>query len=67
MFKYDQTAHDVVEVDEAAYNAREVPVGGGTPLASGNDRVVVRGGKSFFVCSQPGHCANGTKIAITAA
>ncbi|RLN08845.1 hypothetical protein C2845_PM11G18780 [Panicum miliaceum] len=65
VFKYDQTAHDVVEVDEAAYNACEMPIGGGTPRNSGNDRVVVRAGKSFFVCSQPGRCANGMKIAIT--
>ena len=54
MFKYDQTAHDVVEVDEAAYNACTVPVGHGAARNSGNDRVVVRAGKSFFVCSQPG-------------
>ncbi|CAN6272150.1 unnamed protein product [Urochloa humidicola] len=66
VFNYDPTAHDVVEVDEDAYNTCMMPLGGGTPYTSGNDRVVVPAGKSFFVCSMPGHCANGMKIAITA-
>ncbi|OEL27706.1 hypothetical protein BAE44_0011274 [Dichanthelium oligosanthes] len=66
VFKYDPAAHDVVEVDEAAYNTCKMPIGGGASHTSGHDRVVLRAGKSFFVCSLPGHCKNGMKIAITA-
>nr|CAB3446310.1 unnamed protein product [Digitaria exilis] len=66
LFRYDPAIHDVVEVDEAAYNTCTVPISGGTRHTSGRDHIKVREGKSFFICSTPGHCAKGMKIAITA-
>ncbi|KAF8642636.1 hypothetical protein HU200_067317 [Digitaria exilis] len=66
VFSYDPEMHDVVEVDEAAYNTCTMPSNGGTRHTSGRDRIEVREGKSFFICSTPGHCTKGMKIAITA-
>ncbi|KAF8642633.1 hypothetical protein HU200_067314 [Digitaria exilis] len=50
----------------SAYNMCTVPISGGTRHTSGRDHIKVRKGKSFFICSTPGHCAKGMKIAITA-
>jgi uncharacterized cupredoxin-like copper-binding protein len=34
---------------------------------SGNDRVTLARGTNYFICSIPGHCQSGMKIAVTAA
>ncbi|KAL6889012.1 hypothetical protein ACP4OV_010038 [Aristida adscensionis] len=65
-FSYDQKIHNVVAVDEDAYNKCQVPVGGGTPYNSGDDHITLNPGKSFFMCSIPGHCQQGMKIAVEA-
>uniref|UniRef100_A0ACD5ZJK8 Uncharacterized protein n=1 Tax=Avena sativa TaxID=4498 RepID=A0ACD5ZJK8_AVESA len=64
VFKYDPNAHNVVEVDEADYNSCTAAADAKT-YTSGNDKITLSGGKTFYICSFPGHCENGMKIAVT--
>ncbi|KAM0837086.1 hypothetical protein ACQ4PT_061897 [Festuca glaucescens] len=66
LFKYAPGAHNVVAVDAAGYNSCSAP-GGAVRYSSGNDRVTLSRGTSFFICGVPGHCAAGMKMAVTAA
>ncbi|WVZ98342.1 hypothetical protein U9M48_043800 [Paspalum notatum var. saurae] len=66
VFKYDSTAHNVVAVNAAGYKGCSAPRGAKT-YKSGNDRVTLARGTNYFICSIPGHCQSGMKIAVTAA
>ncbi|XP_057979785.1 basic blue protein-like [Malania oleifera] len=66
LFKYNPTIHNLVVVSKAGYNTCSVPKGART-YRSGNDRIVLRKGQNFFLCSLPGHCQSGMKIAVNAA
>ncbi|XP_062213037.1 chemocyanin-like [Phragmites australis] len=66
VFKYDSTAHDVVAVNAAGYKGCTRPRGAKV-YKSGNDRVTLARGTNYFICSIPGHCQSGMKIAVTAA
>jgi hypothetical protein len=61
VFKYDSSAHNVVPVNAAGYNGCTAP-SGAKVYKSGNDR-----GTNYFICSIPGHCQSGMKIAVNAA
>ncbi|KAE8781092.1 Chemocyanin [Hordeum vulgare] len=66
VFKYNPSMHNVVQVGEADYNSCTVS-GPSRAYTSGNDHIqLARGGKAFFLCSVPGHCQKGMKIAVTA-
>ncbi|KAF7069519.1 hypothetical protein CFC21_075142 [Triticum aestivum] len=67
VFKYDATAHDVVAVSAAGYKACAKPAKGAKVYKSGADRVTLARGTNYFICSIPGHCQSGMKIAVTAA
>ncbi|KAM0886529.1 hypothetical protein ACQ4PT_029632 [Festuca glaucescens] len=67
VFKYDATAHDVVAVSAAGYKACTKPARGAKVYKSGADRVTLARGTNYFICSVPGHCQSGMKIAVTAA
>ncbi|VAH96799.1 chemocyanin-like [Triticum dicoccoides] len=67
VFKYDATAHDVVAVSAAGYKACAKPANGAKVYKSGADRVTLARGTNYFICSIPGHCQSGMKIAVTAA
>jgi hypothetical protein len=67
VFKYDSTAHDVVAVSAAGYRACAKPASGARVYKSGADRVTLARGTNYFICSVPGHCQSGMKIAVTAA
>ncbi|VAH95168.1 unnamed protein product [Triticum turgidum subsp. durum] len=58
LFKYGRGAHNVVAVNAA---------GGGRTYNSGSDRVTLARGTNYFICSVPGHCQAGMKMAVTAA
>ncbi|KAF8402080.1 hypothetical protein HHK36_013032 [Tetracentron sinense] len=65
VFGYDPSVHNVVAVDSNGYNnctASSVS----TTYTSGNDRIKLVKGHSYFICSVPGHCDSGVKIAIDA-
>ncbi|KAL6638553.1 hypothetical protein ACP70R_023664 [Stipagrostis hirtigluma subsp. patula] len=66
VFKYDSTAHNVVAVNAAGYKGCTAPRGAKV-YKSGNDRVTLARGTNYFICSIPGHCQSGMKIAVTAA
>ncbi|XP_051177040.1 chemocyanin [Lolium perenne] len=67
VFKYDATAHDVVAVSAAGYKACAKPARGAKVYKSGADRVTLARGTNYFICSVPGHCQSGMKIAVNAA
>ena len=68
-FNYESTMHNVVVVDEAGYRSCKAGAGANT-FRSGNAKLVTAvtlpSGKSFFICTFPGHCERGMKIAVTA-
>ncbi|XP_044962860.1 basic blue protein-like [Hordeum vulgare subsp. vulgare] len=66
VFKYNPSMHNVVQVGEGDYNSCKVS-GPSRTHTSGNDHIkLAPGGKAFFICSFPGHCQQGMKIAVTA-
>ncbi|CAN6248098.1 unnamed protein product [Urochloa humidicola] len=66
LFNYKHGVHNVVQVNTVAqYSMWEVPKNA-TVWSSGNDRITLARGMSFFVCGIPEHCHKGMKIAITA-
>ena len=66
VFKYNPKAHNVVPVSAAGYNSCSSPRGVRV-LTTGNDRVTLKRGVNYFICSFPGHCQAGMKVAVTAA
>ncbi|CAL4926923.1 unnamed protein product [Urochloa decumbens] len=66
VFKYSPKAHNVVPVSAAGYSSCSAPRGA-RALTSGNDRVTLKRGVNYFICSFPGHCQAGMKVAVTAA
>ncbi|GJM90777.1 hypothetical protein PR202_ga07088 [Eleusine coracana subsp. coracana] len=65
VFKYASSVHNVVEVNKAGYDSCS-PGAGARTYSSGNDRITLPSGTSYFICSFPGHCKNGMKISVTA-
>ncbi|XP_074585530.1 chemocyanin-like [Curcuma longa] len=66
VFKYNPSVHNVVAVSAAGYNSCSAP-SGSRVFTSGNDRITLGRGTSYFICSFAGHCRSGMKIAVTAA
>ena len=66
VFRYSPKAHNVVPVSAAGYRSCSAPRGV-RALTSGNDRVTLKRGVNYFICSFPGHCQAGMKVAVTAA
>ncbi|KAG6513890.1 hypothetical protein ZIOFF_024227 [Zingiber officinale] len=66
VFRYSPSVHNVVTVSASGYNSCSVPIGART-LRSGNDRITLGRGTSYFICGVSGHCQSGMKIAVTAA
>ncbi|KAG8059541.1 hypothetical protein GUJ93_ZPchr0002g24369 [Zizania palustris] len=64
-FKYDAAVHDVTAVDLAAYRSCTVPKGF-RKMRSGHDKVTLRKGMHYFICTERGHCQAGMKLAIMA-
>ncbi|GJM90779.1 hypothetical protein PR202_ga07090 [Eleusine coracana subsp. coracana] len=65
VFDYAAGAHNVVEVDPTGYNTC-TPSAGAPTYTSGHDRITLHRGTNLFICSFPGHCNGGMKIAVTA-
>lgn len=66
LFRYGRGAHNVVAVNAAGYKSCSTPRGART-YNSGSDRVTLSRGTNYFICSVPGHCQAGMKMAVTAA
>ncbi|KAL2894182.1 Basic blue protein [Bienertia sinuspersici] len=65
-FNYARNAHNVVAVNRRGYATCSAPRGAKV-YQSGRDRIRLNKGQSFFICTLPGHCQSGMKIAINAA
>ncbi|OAY70551.1 Chemocyanin [Ananas comosus] len=58
--------HNVVVVDANGYKSCKAP-SGSKVYDSGDDQITLNQGDSYFICSIPGHCDGGMKIAVHAA
>ncbi|PKA64877.1 Basic blue protein [Apostasia shenzhenica] len=65
-FKYSPAAHNVVEVNAGGYRDCSTPARAKV-FESGNDRITLRRGANYFICSFSGHCEAGMKVAVIAA
>nr|1F56_A Chain A, PLANTACYANIN [Spinacia oleracea]1F56_B Chain B, PLANTACYANIN [Spinacia oleracea]1F56_C Chain C, PLANTACYANIN [Spinacia oleracea] len=65
VFKYIKGQHNVVAVNGRGYASCSAPRGART-YSSGQDRIKLTRGQNYFICSFPGHCGGGMKIAINA-
>ncbi|TVU05019.1 hypothetical protein EJB05_48167, partial [Eragrostis curvula] len=65
LFHYKPGTHNVVQVSSVQYALCQVSCNV-TVWISGDDRVPLGRGMSFFVSSIPGDCERGMKIAVTA-
>jgi hypothetical protein len=65
VFKYDNTVHDVRQVNATSYAncTRMDPI---KSYTSGNDSVPINATTTYFMCSTPYHCEAGQKMAVTA-
>ncbi|CAL9094459.1 unnamed protein product [Musa hybrid cultivar] len=63
VFKYGQGAHNVAVVDAQGYDSCTAKSGSKT-YTSGNDKITLAKGTSYFICSYPGHCDGGMKIKV---
>ncbi|TVU14087.1 hypothetical protein EJB05_37533, partial [Eragrostis curvula] len=61
VFKYNPNEHDVVEVDEASYNSCHAS----SLMTLNFTKLCMTFCQSFFICTMPGHCKNGMKVAVT--
>lgn len=66
VFNYNPAAHNVVAVNKVGYNTCTTPPGASKVHQTGKDQIKLVKGQNFFICSIPGHCQSGMKIAITA-
>ncbi|KAK4438269.1 Chemocyanin [Sesamum alatum] len=65
VFNYNSGIHNVVAVNKAGYQGCTTP-SGAKVYQTGNDQIKLRKGPNFFICTIPGHCQAGMKIAVTA-
>ncbi|CAA2960688.1 basic blue -like [Olea europaea subsp. europaea] len=66
VFNYKPEYHNVVVVDENGYCNCTAPFGAKV-YHSGEDQIKLVKGQNYFICSFPGHCNKGLRIAIDAA
>ncbi|XP_059311242.1 basic blue protein-like [Lycium ferocissimum] len=62
-FKYPTGIHNVVQVSKAGFDSCDGT--GGQVFSSGDDKITLAQGTTYFICSIGQHCANGVKAAVT--
>ena len=65
VFYYDPSLHNVAVVDIDGYNSCSASPSSEV-YSSGNDAITLSKGRNYFICSIPGHCDGGLKIAVDA-
>ncbi|KAG6409190.1 hypothetical protein SASPL_132224 [Salvia splendens] len=65
VFNYNSAIHNTVPVDRAGYNSCAAP-STAKAFQTGKDQIKLKKGLNFFICSIPGHCQSGMKIAVNA-
>ncbi|KAM3377644.1 hypothetical protein P3S68_010057 [Capsicum galapagoense] len=63
-FKYPAGVHNVVQVSKAGFDSCNGA--GGQVHTSGDDKITLAKGTSYFICTIGQHCAAGVKAAVTA-
>ncbi|RZC81456.1 hypothetical protein C5167_044029 [Papaver somniferum] len=64
-FKYSRGAHNIVRVDAAGYRKCKVSATeSAKAVSSGSDKILLKKGINYFICSLPGHCAAGMKMKV---
>ncbi|KAK6805349.1 hypothetical protein RDI58_003134 [Solanum bulbocastanum] len=63
-FKYTVNVHNVVKVSKEEYDSCKTS--GGQVYNSGDDKIPLEKGTSYFICTIGPHCSEGVKAAITA-
>ncbi|KAL1534281.1 basic blue protein-like [Salvia divinorum] len=66
VFNYNSAIHNTVPVDRSGYSGCTAPATAKV-FQTGKDQIKLKKGQNFFICSIPGHCQSGMKIAVTAA
>ncbi|TVU10645.1 hypothetical protein EJB05_44189 [Eragrostis curvula] len=65
VFKYSPSAHDVLEVNKAAYDSCNTDNAIATHT-TGNDVITLDAPSTrYFICGFPSHCTSGMKLQIT--
>lgn len=65
VFNYDASIHNVAVVDGNNYQScRASPTS--KSFSSGKDQIKLSKGRNYFICSIPGHCEAGLKLAVDA-
>ncbi|KAL8168351.1 hypothetical protein V2J09_009850 [Rumex salicifolius] len=57
--------HNLVAVSKGGYKGCTTPNGSKT-LQTGKDKIRLKRGMNYFICSIPGHCQAGMKMAVKA-
>ncbi|XP_022769889.1 basic blue protein-like [Durio zibethinus] len=65
VFNYDPSLHNVAVVGVDGYNNCSASPSSEV-YSSGNDAIELSKGRNYFICSIPGHCDGGLKIAVDA-
>ncbi|KAJ3694806.1 hypothetical protein LUZ60_000183 [Juncus effusus] len=66
VFNYNRLVHNVVSVNSSGFKKCKAPKKYSKVYKSGSDQITLRRGINYFICSVPGHCKAGMKIAIRA-
>ncbi|XP_042010365.1 basic blue protein-like [Salvia splendens] len=65
VFNYNSAIHNTVPVGKTGYNSCTAP-STAKAFQTGKDQIKLKKGQNFFICSIPGHCQSGMKIAVNA-
>uniref|UniRef100_A0A803MM17 Phytocyanin domain-containing protein n=1 Tax=Chenopodium quinoa TaxID=63459 RepID=A0A803MM17_CHEQI len=65
VFNYFKERHNVAVLTKEGYDSCTAP-SGSIVYQTGHDEIRLDPGQSYFICTTPGHCENGMKIAINA-
>lgn len=64
VFNHENRLHNVLQVDSTAYE-NCIKDSYTQRFTSGNDSVVLKEGRAWFICGVDDHCENGQKLPIT--
>ncbi|XP_044494451.1 basic blue protein-like [Mangifera indica] len=65
VFNYDPSLHNVAVVDVNDYSSCSSSPSSKT-YSTGKDKIKLSKGRNYFICSIPGHCDGGLKVAVDA-
>ncbi|GLJ12792.1 hypothetical protein SUGI_0197920 [Cryptomeria japonica] len=66
LFIYPRYIHDVAQVGSLKDYTNCVVSKGAKRYTSGKDKIDLKKGWNYFICSVPGHCSSGMKLKVQA-